>query len=116
MARETRGAPRRAASRVSAGERAVTSEPVAALLVSVVAAPDLRHRFARAGRAEPLCALAPDAQAELAAQLDRVRDFDELPGKWQAALLRAEAASAGAPLPDAGGSCCGGAQSANSNR
>ena len=101
---------------MSAGERAVPSEPVSALIVSVVAAPDLPRRFALAARAEPLCALAPEARAELAAQLERVRDFDELPGKWQAALLRAEAASAGAPLPDAGGSCCGGAQSANSNR
>ena len=102
---------------MSAGGRPVSSESVAALVVSVVGpAPALRRRFERAAASEPLCALSPGARAELAHHLERAVELDELPGKWQAALLRAEAAGAGSPVPDAGGSCCGGAQSPNSNR
>ena len=90
---------------------------MAGLLVSVVApAPPLRRRFERAAASEPLCALSPGARAELAHHLERAVELEELPGKWQAALLRAEAASTGSPVPDAGGSCCAGAQSPNSKR
>jgi hypothetical protein len=50
----------------------------------------LADRFAAAGAREPLNALAEPDRAELAALLLRVEDFDELPGRWQAALLAAE--------------------------
>lgn len=52
--------------------------------------PMLADRFAAAGTREPLNALAEPDRAELSALLLRVADFDELPGRWQAALLAAE--------------------------
>ena len=81
---------------------------MAGLLVTVSAPPGLRRRFELAGTAEPLSRLAPQIRAELEQLLARTSDFDALPGKWQAALLRAEAARRGAPLPQAG-ACCSGA-------
>lgn len=81
---------------------------MAGLLVTVSAPPDLRRRFELASGADPLDRLAPHARAELEQILGRTRDFADLPGKWQAALLRAEAAHGGAPLPQGGG-CCSGA-------
>ncbi len=59
--------------------------------------PMLADRFAAAGAREPLNALGEPDRAELTALLLRVHDFDELPGRWQAALLAAETgASSGA--------------------
>jgi len=81
---------------------------VAGLPLTLAAPPDLRRRFELAASGEPLCGLSPSVRAELAGVLERTRGFDELPGKWQAALLRAEAAGRGAPLPERG-SCCSGA-------
>jgi hypothetical protein len=74
--------------------------------VVTLAAPGLRGRVAAASGSEPLSALAAPQQAELAASLDRASAFEELPGKWQAALLAAEAARDGAP--PAAPRCCGG--------
>ncbi|HEX8102774.1 MAG TPA: hypothetical protein VF533_09190, partial [Solirubrobacteraceae bacterium] len=65
---------------------------MAGLSLSVVTPPDVRARFARAAAGEPLSALSPHARAELEAVLAQARDVDDLPGKWQAALARAEAA------------------------
>jgi hypothetical protein len=50
----------------------------------------LAARFHAASAREPLDALPPAAAAELAALLTQVEDFEDLPGKWQAALLAAE--------------------------
>ena len=66
----------------------------------------LADRFAAAGAREPLNALAEPDRAELAALLLRVEDFDELPGRWQAALLAAET---GTPSAGCGCGCHGGA-------
>ena len=64
--------------------------------------PMLVDRFAAAGAREPLNALGEPDRAELAALLLRVEDFDELPGRWQAALLAAETGAS------SGGGCgCG---------
>jgi hypothetical protein len=50
----------------------------------------LAERFAAAAGSQPLNDLAVRDRAELEALLGRVEDFDELPGRWQAALLTAE--------------------------
>ena len=50
----------------------------------------LTDRFAAVSAREPLNALAEPDRAELTALLLRVSEFDELPGRWQAALLAAE--------------------------
>ena len=50
----------------------------------------LVERFAAAAGSQPLNDLAVRDRAELDALLSRVEDFDELPGRWQAALLTAE--------------------------
>jgi hypothetical protein len=50
----------------------------------------LAERFAAASASEPLNDLAARDRAELDVLLARVEDFDELPGRWQAALLAAE--------------------------
>jgi hypothetical protein len=50
----------------------------------------LAERFAAAARAQPLDDLAERDRVELEALLSRVDEFDELPGRWQAALLTAE--------------------------
>jgi len=50
----------------------------------------LAERFAAAAASQPLNDLALRDRAELAALLGRVDEFDELPGRWQAALLTAE--------------------------
>jgi hypothetical protein len=70
------------------------------------APPDLGVRFAAAAAHEPLSALAARQSAELEAVLRTARAPEDLPGKWQAALLAAEAAGAGAPA-SAPGRCCG---------
>ena len=63
----------------------------------------LVDRFGAAAQAEPLNDLSELDRAELTALLLRVRGFEELPGRWQAALLCAEAGA-----PAAGGGCgCG---------
>ena len=63
----------------------------------------LAERFAAAGTREPLSALCEPDRAELTALLLRVDDFDELPGRWQAALLSAESG-----VVPSGGCGCGG--------
>ena len=50
----------------------------------------LTDRFAAVSARDPLNALGERDRAELTALLLRVEDFDELPGRWQAALLAAE--------------------------
>jgi len=63
--------------------------------------PDLRARFEAADVGAPLSAL---QRIELDAVLTHAGAFEDLPGKWQAALLAAEAGGS----PSAPGSCCGG--------
>jgi hypothetical protein len=73
--------------------------------VVAVAPPTVRSRFEAAVAHEPLSALPASARAELDEILALMTAFEDLPGWWQAALLRAEAARAGqAPPPRA---CCG---------
>ena len=68
--------------------------------------PDLRDRFAMAAAYEPLCDLSEADSHELDIVLAGADELEDLPGRWQAALLQAEAARAGqAPPPS---SCCGG--------
>jgi hypothetical protein len=59
----------------------------------------LRERFAAAAGREPLNDLAPADRRELAALLEDAAELEDLPGRWQAALLAAE--GAGAPS-----ACC----------
>jgi hypothetical protein len=76
--------------------------------VLTFAAPDLAARFRAAADREPLDALPAGAAAELAALLAEVREFEELPGKWQAALLTAETApSDSGRAAGMRHSCCG---------
>lgn len=64
----------------------------------------LAERFEAAAGHEPLSGLAPADAAELAAVLRRAERFEDLPGRWQAALLSAER-----PAADTSPSrCCGG--------
>ena len=51
----------------------------------------LRERFAAAADREPLNALGEVDRRELDALLERLDELEELPGRWQAALLSAEA-------------------------
>ena len=79
---------------------------VSARVLNLVAA-DLAGRIATASAWEPLSALAAPQRAELAAALDRASAFEDLPGKWQAAVLRAEAAREGGVRGGPPGGCCG---------
>jgi hypothetical protein len=65
--------------------------------IALGAAPaPLRERFAAAMASEPLSDLAPGDRAELDALLARCAALEELPGRWQAALLAAESGAAAA--------------------
>jgi hypothetical protein len=61
----------------------------------------LAERFAAAGGAEPLNDLADVDRRELERLLGLVSAFDELPGRWQAALLTAEGQGSSGQRP-----CC----------
>ena len=62
-------------------------------------------RFSAASANLPLAGLSAEARRELEAVLARTAAFEDLPGKWQAALLESEAGgSAGA----ASSCCCSG--------
>ena len=63
--------------------------------------PELRERFDEAAVGAPL---SQHQRAELDAVLAHARAFEDLPGKWQAALLAAEDGAS----PAAPGGCCGG--------
>lgn len=78
------------------GAESVQSSPEAMTVVS--------DRFHAAAGQAPLDVLSNAARHELAAVLERAETFEDLPGKWQAALLESEQ---GATRPR--GSCCGGA-------
>jgi hypothetical protein len=69
----------------------------------------LAQRFEDAAAREPLAALAPSCRRELTGVLARTEAFEDLPGKWQAALLQSEQAPGAVPAH--GGSCCGGHRS-----
>jgi hypothetical protein len=62
----------------------------------------LVERVRAAADAPPLSQLAADQSAELERELVAADSFEDLPGKWQAALLEAEGASTG------GHGCCHG--------
>jgi hypothetical protein len=57
-------------------------------------APEIATRFAAACDHEPLNALAPADRDELERLLERAVELEDLPGRWQAALLAAEGAVA----------------------
>jgi hypothetical protein len=61
----------------------------------------LAERFVAAGGAEPLNDLADGDRCELERLLGMVSEFDELPGRWQAALLTAEGQRSSGQCP-----CC----------
>lgn len=62
----------------------------------------LSERVEAALEREPLARMSALARAELLAALADARELEDLPGKWQAAILTAEA---GAPGPAPGGCC-----------
>jgi hypothetical protein len=49
----------------------------------------------------PLCEVSAPARAELIELVSLADELEDLPGKWQAAILRAEAGGG-----DAAGGCC----------
>jgi hypothetical protein len=61
----------------------------------------LTDRFAAAAEVAPLNDLAAGDRRELDALLASVSDFEDLPGRWQAALLSAEAQDSSGQRP-----CC----------
>ena len=63
------------------------------------------ERFSAASANPPLSQLTGAAQAELGGVLLRATCFEDLPGKWQAAVLEAELHAAGHE-PAGGGHCC----------
>ncbi len=65
------------------------------------------ERFSAAAGNPPLSQLSGPARAELGGVLTRAGSFEDLPGKWQAALLEAEAPPRSEPAVR---SCCGGGQ------
>ena len=67
---------------------------------------ELTRRVEEAGGCPPLSELSTHGRRELREALLDADGLEDLPGKWQAALLRAEAALRG--TPHAGGSCCAG--------
>ena len=60
-------------------------------------------RFRAASVNPPLSGLSAADSRELAMVLAGAAELEDLPGKWQAALLEAETAAA----PRSGGCCCG---------
>ena len=66
------------------------------------------ERFSAASANPPLSQLTGAAQAELGGVLLRATCFEDLPGKWQAALLAAEAPASPQLAPAARACCCGG--------
>ncbi len=66
----------------------------------------LAERFRAARVHPPLDGVSAAAERELEHALSQASGLEDLPGKWQAALLAAEAVAAGgAPAP--AHSCCG---------
>ncbi len=66
----------------------------------------LEDRFRAAREHPPLAGVSAAAERELAHVLAMASGLEDLPGKWQAALLAAEAAAAGT-APEPARSCCG---------
>jgi hypothetical protein len=62
----------------------------------------LLERVRAAAAAPPLSELAAEQRAELEREAAEADSLEDLPGKWQAALLAAELGSGGG-----GGHCCG---------
>ncbi len=66
----------------------------------------LDDRFRAAREHPPLAGVSAAGERELAHALSQACELEDLPGKWQAALLAAEAAAAGA-APEPARACCG---------
>ena len=62
---------------------------------------DLCGRVEAVADRPPLCEMSAEQWRELRAELDAADAVEDLPGKWQAAVLAAEGA-------EAGGGCCHG--------
>ena len=58
-----------------------------------MATTELAERVAAALAAPPLAEMPAAQEAELHAALARAQDLEDLPGKWQAAILAAELAA-----------------------
>lgn len=69
----------------------------------------LAERFRAVADRLPLSDLGPADRQELASVLERTGAFEDLPGRWQAALLSAEHPAA---APPAAGGCCAGHRAA----
>ena len=69
----------------------------------------LDARVSAALEREPLSAISAADRAELDAALAGAAELEDLPGKWQAAILTAEAGGAAGTEPaDSPGGCCHG--------
>jgi hypothetical protein len=66
----------------------------------------LDERVAAVAALAPLAELSADQAAELDELLAAADDLEDLPGKWQAAVLEAELRAAGEPPPGGHGHCC----------
>jgi hypothetical protein len=55
--------------------------------------PTLRERVEAASAAPPLSEISAEQRAELERELEAAQSFEDLRGKWQAAVLEAERAS-----------------------
>jgi hypothetical protein len=66
---------------------------------------DLRHHVSELRAVPPLSEISTDQRAELDALLADAAVVEDLPGKWQAAVLEAELRAAGGK-PAHGGGCC----------
>ena len=65
----------------------------------------LAERVETALHAPPLSQISASARAELVELAAEAKELEDLPGKWQAAILRAESGAGGEAD---GGHCCGG--------
>ena len=65
----------------------------------------LAERVAAVSDREPLSAISAADRAELDAALAGAAELEDLPGKWQAAILSAETGAGAQPAASAGGCC-----------
>jgi hypothetical protein len=66
----------------------------------------LADRVAAASGLAPLCELSSAQRAELDELLTAAGELEDLPGKWQAAVLEAELRAAGVSPAGGHGHCC----------
>jgi hypothetical protein len=69
---------------------------------------DLREHVQSLATVAPLSDISPDQRRELDSVLGGAETVEDLPGKWQAAVLKAELRAAGEEPAGGHGHCCGG--------